>query len=202
MAYAEGTVGLIYAADGSLLSSRFDRSRALVTQDAHGRYAEAVRRGNVFVAHNVAAQAVSVALATTYTGLVLANPLGSAKNLEILAAGFALTVAPAAIASLHLIGGNSVSTDVVHTTPVTPTNALVGSVLAPVGKVDSAATIPTPKYLVPLNSGFTAAALPSSPNVWVPIEGLIVVGPGGFVALGALTAVTGFGGIAWEEVQI
>lgn len=202
MAYAEGTVGLIYATDGSLLSSRFDRSRALVTQDAHGRYAEAVRRGNVFVAHNVAAQAVSVALATTYTGLVLANPLGSAKNLEVLAAGFALSVAPAAIASLHLIGGNSVSTDVVHTTPVTPTNALLGSVAAPVGKVDSSATIPTPKYLVPLNSGFTAAALPSSPNVWVPIEGLIVVGPGGFVALGALTAVTGFGALAWEEVTI
>ncbi|MEO6293047.1 MAG: hypothetical protein ABIO88_10565, partial [Burkholderiaceae bacterium] len=41
--------------------------------DAHGRYLTAALEGRLFSASNVAAQAVSVALATTYTGLCLSN---------------------------------------------------------------------------------------------------------------------------------
>lgn len=178
---------------------------AQVIADAHGRYAEAARRGNLFIAHNVAAQAISVALATAYTGLCISNPLGNTKNLELLGAGLALSVAPAAIASIHLIGGYSAIANVVHTVALAAPgiqNALLGIGPASTAKADSSATIPTPGYLFPLMGGFTAAALPSSPLTWVDLAGLFVVPPGGFVCLGALTAVTGFSAFAWEETPI
>jgi hypothetical protein len=34
------------------------------------------------------------------------------------------------------------------------------------------------------------------------LGGLIIIPPGGFVAIGALTAVTGFGALVWEEQPI
>jgi hypothetical protein len=196
-----GQVGPQTLADGSLVVPRLSREGAMVVQNLHGRYYEQVMRGNVFGASNQAAQAVSVALTTTYTGLCLSNPNGSGKNLVLLSAGYALSVAPVAIASIHLIGGNS-STDVTHTAAVTPRNCLLGNTSAPSAKVDSQATIPTPVYLASLMGGFTAGALPDSPNALFDIAGQFVIGPGGFIAIGALTAVTGFGSFVWEEVAI
>jgi hypothetical protein len=183
---------------------RAGRSGATVVQNAHGRYMEAVKRGNVFIAHNVAAQAVSVALATTYTGLMLSNPANSGKDLVLLGAQFAISVAEVAIATQHLIGGWS-ATAVTHTTPLAAPgiqNAYLGGA-AGVAKVDSAATIPTPAYILPIRSGFTAGALggPGMGQI-VDLGGLIVIPPGGFIGIGALTAVTGFGALIWEETPI
>lgn len=185
--------------DGSTSMQRGTREGAGVIQQARGKYAEAVRRGRCFHGSNQAAQAVSVALATTYTGLCLSNPNRSNKDLLVRVVGFALSVAPAAIASLHLIGGWS-ATDVAHTAAVTPDNAYLGATDAPQGKLDSQATIPTPKYLMSLNHGFTAAALPSQSFQPFDLNDAFILGPGGFIALGALTAVTGFASFFWEEV--
>lgn len=197
-----GVVGQQTLADGSKAVPRLGNNGELIIGNLHGRYYEQVKRGNVFGASNQAAQAVSVALATTYTGLCLSNPLGSGKNLVLLSAGYALSVAPVAIASIHLIGGSSPSTDVVHTAAVTPKNMLLGNTNSPAAKADSQATIPTPVYLMSLMGGFTAGALPDSPNALFDIAGQLIIGPGGFVAIGALTAVTGFGSFTWEEVPI
>jgi hypothetical protein len=191
-----GQVGPQQLAAGAQAPVRLGASAEVVVQELHGRYYEQVVRGNVFGASNIAAQAVSVALATTYTGLVLSNTSGSGKNLVLLSAGFALSVAPAGIASIHLIGGTGAVT---HTTPVAGFSMLVGNTSLPAGKIDSAATIPIPVYMTSLMGGFTAGALPSSPNVLVDIGGQVVIAPGGFVAIGALTAATGFGSFVWEE---
>jgi len=198
-------VGPQVLADGSTNVGRSGRTGEQVVTDAHGRYYEAVKRGNVYIAHNVAAQAVSVALATTYTGLMLSNPLGSGKDLVLLQAQFAISVAEAAIATQHLIGGWS-ATAVTHTTPLAAPgiqNAYLNGNSNSVAKVDSAATIPTPAYLVALRAGFTAAALggPGMGSV-ADLGGVLVIPPGGFVGIGALTAVTGFGYLAWEEIPI
>lgn len=196
----EFIVGPRAVSDGAVAVPRLSRDSSQVVQDAHGRYQEAVLRGRVFSAHNSAAQAVSVALTTTYTGLMLSNPINSGRYLVLLKAGYALSVAPAGIASLHLIGGWS-ATAVTHTTPAIPRSNLVGG--APgVGLVDSAATIPTPLYLDQLYGGFTAAALPPPPPANYDFGGLWAVPPGGFIGIGALTAVTGFGSLTWEEVDI
>jgi hypothetical protein len=200
-----GQVGPQFLRDGQNAKARLGYEGDLLVSNLHGKYADASRRGNLFVASNVAAQAVSVALNTTYTGLALTNPAGSGKNLSVLAVSYALTVAPAGIASLHLIGGFSAAGVVTHTTPLAAPgiqNCFIGAGANSVAKVDSAATVVNPAYIMPLEHGFTAAALPSSGTNWRNIDGLFTIQPGGWMAFGALTAVTGFGGFIWEEVDI
>lgn len=175
------------------------------TTDAHGRYMDAALAGRLFTASNVAAQAVSVALTTTYTGLCLSNPAGSGKNFALLAAQYALTVAPAAIASLHLIAGYSSAGIVTHTTPLAAPgiqSTIINGTQGSAAKVDSAATIVNPYYLMPMGSGFTAAALYAHSPGWIDLGGAFIIPPGGWVAWGALTAVTGFGGFMWEELPL
>lgn len=189
-----------FSADGNSQPLRGTRDGGQVTQLLHGDYTEMVLRGNAYVANNQAAQAVSVALATTYTGLCLSNPLNSGKDLIVNMVSFALSVAPAAIASLHLIGGFSATANVTHTAAITPENCLIGSSNASAAKVDSQATIPTPTYKWALEHGFTAAALPNHALPTFECKGMFVLQPGAFIAIGALTAVTGFGSMMWEEI--
>lgn len=193
-------VGPVNGGSGTGTPFRADGTGAQIVSDAHGRYAEAARRKQVFYACNAAAQAVSVALATAYTGVCLSNPIGSSVNLELLQVSFALSVAPAAIAPLILIGGYS-PIDVTHTAALIPASTFLG---APggVGKADSQATISTPKYLLPIMGGFTAGALPDASPAILDVGGSIIIPPGAFVCIGALTAVTGFGAMLWEEVPI
>lgn len=195
-------VGPSYGGTGTAAPFRADTTGAQAVADAHGRYAEAARRKTVFFAATQAAQAVSVALATAYTGLVLSNPSGSAVNLELLSVGIALSVAPAAIAPIGLIGGQIAAGLVTHTTPVAPLSTFLGSP-AGVGKTDVSATLPaTPTWLQMLMGGFTAAALPAVSPALIDVGGSWVVPPGGFIAIGALTAVTGLFSLQWEEVPI
>lgn len=178
------------------------RQGDLTFQSAGSDYQEIALRGLVYSASNQAAQAVSVALNTTYTGICLSNPLNSKYNLVLLGCNFALSVAPVAIASLHLIGGFSSTTNVTHTAAITPTSNILGLALDAVAKVDSQATIPTPTYLYSLGSGFTAGALYGTTPSWIDLKGQIIIPPGGFVCIGALTAVTGFGTFVWAELPI
>lgn len=199
MALEEGRVGPIWQADGTPAVVRMLKNGAIAAADVQGRYQEAAARGNLYYASNIAAQAVSVALATTYTGLCLSNNLGNTKWVALLGCNMALSVAPAGIASLHLISGYSATANVTHTTPVTPRSTIIGLSGAPMATVDSAATVSTPVYTMSLGSGFTAGALYGTTPGWIDIGGAIIIPPGGFVAIGALTAVTGFGSFLWEE---
>lgn len=201
---AEIQTGEQIRTDGTIGPPAGTRTGDIRVSDAHGRYYEAASRGRLYIAHNTGAQAVSVALNTTYTGLCLSNPYGSGRNLVLLGCNYALSVAPAAIASLHLIGGFSVGTAVTHTTPITNNNwsTIIGNAGSSVAKVDSAATIPTPVYVMAMGSGFTAAALYATTPGWIDIGGSIILQPGAFICWGALTAVTGFGSFMWEEIAI
>ena len=166
-------------------------------------YEDEAKAGSILMAHNTGAQAVSAALTTTYTGLCISNPIGSGVNLVMLGCNYALSVAPAGIASLHLIAGYSESTNVTHTTPITTPgirSTKIGSGGASVAKADSAATTVSPTYLMAMGSGFTAGALYATTPNWIDLKGSIVVPPGGWIAWGALTAVTGFGAFMWKEV--
>lgn len=201
----EGVAGPTVIADGSLAQVRLGKTGDQVVTELQPRYYEQTYRGNVFSATNQAAQAVSVALATTYTGLCISNPLGNTKNLVPIGVCYALSVAPAGIASLHLIAGYSATTNVTHTTPLVAPgiqSGLLGTGPTSTAKADSAATIVNPGYLIPLQHGFTAAALPSQSLQWTDLAGQFVIPPGGWFALGALTAVTGFAGFTWAEVPV
>ena len=195
-----GQVGpsALNAQDGANIEVRQGHTGELIFQQLHGRYFETMARGAMYNVANQAAQAVSANLATAYTGLMLYNPIGSGTMLVLNKHKFALTVAPAAIASLGLIAG-------VQATPPTATTVIpvrsnqIGNSKTGVGLAFSAATVSAPFWLTDSVDGFTAAALPG-PSAIVDLEGSVGIIPGGFVAVGALTAVTGLGFMFWEEV--
>jgi hypothetical protein len=195
-------VGPQVLGDGVPAVARGGKSGELVVQELHGRYYEQAYRKNTFYAANQAATAWSVALNTTFTGLVLSNPSGSGVNLVPLQVGFALSVAPVAISSIGLFGGFLATGITAHTTPLTPGQTFLGGPPG-VGKADAAATlVGTPVWLHQLMGGFTAGALPgTSPNI-ILLDGIFVIPPGAYLGIAALTAVTGFGSIIWEEVAV
>lgn len=198
-------VGPVTGSTGAALPFTANIVGAQRVGDACGRYMNAALEGRLFSASNTAAQAVSVALATTYTGLCISNPAGTNKNLVMLAAQYALTVAPAAIASLHLIAGYSSAGVVTHTAALAAPgiqSGLINGQSNSVAKADTQSTIVNPYYLLPVGSGFTAAALYATTPAWIDLGGCFIIPPGGWIAWGALTAVTGFGGFLWEEVPI
>lgn len=163
-------------------------------------YAQAILDGVAFEAANQAAQAVSVALATTYTGLLLYNPIGSDVLLVPKFVKFALSVAPVAIAPIGLLAGSQTLAPT-GVTALATQNAQVGNGAVGKGIAYSAATILLPVWRKLLWDGFTAGALPA-PQAPVDLKGDIVIKPGSFIGIAALTAVTGLGSISWMEVPL
>ena len=192
--YGKGTAGR---------SIRQETTGGLIASKYLPDYAQAMIDGVSFSAANQAAQAVSVALATTYTGLVLYNPIGSSVILVPKTVKYALSVAPAGIATLGLIGGWAATGGVsAQTTPLTSQSAQIGNTVKGKGIALSAATIVTPTWIDELIDGFTAAALPSPQNGPIDLRGKFGILPGGFIGVGALTAVTGLGAIVWDEIPL
>ena len=195
-----GQVGpsAVNAQDGANVDVRQGHTGELVIQQLHGRYFETMARGAVYSAANQAAQAVSVALATTYTGLMVYNPIGSGVMLVLNKVKAALAAAPVAVAPIGLISGVQTAAPT-GLTALTVRSNQVGNASAGKGVAYSAATIATPVWHQMLEGGFTAGALPPAAML-SDLEGMIGIIPGGFVAIGAVTAISIFGSVAWEEV--
>jgi hypothetical protein len=158
--------------------------------------------GLIYSAANQAAQAITVALATTYTGIGIYNPPGSGVNLVPLKVKWALSVAPAGIATIGLLGCWAAAGAVTaQTTKLSVQNGLIGNTGSGAGIPFSAATITTPTWIEQMYDGFTAAALPA-PTIPLYMDGHLGVAPGGFLGVGALTAVTGLGSIFWAELTV
>lgn len=186
---------------GGSARARLSRTGEVMIGYVHPRYYEQTRRGNRFYAASQSAVTTTVALATTYTGLVVYNPVASGVFMSIDKAGFALSVAPVAIATLGLITGYSAAGIATHTTPLTSMSGLFVGNAAGVGKADAAATlVGTPQWTMQMAAGFTAGALYGAGAVGIDVEGAIVLPPGGYCAIGSLTAVIGFGYIQWSEI--
>lgn len=163
-------------------------------------YAQAILDSDCFEAANQAALAFSAGLATTYTGLLLYNPIGSNVILIPKMVKLALNAAPAAIAPIGLITGFQTAAPT-GLTAVAVQNAQVGNAKAGAGLAYSAATVTAPVWRKSLIDGFTAAALyPGTPPM--DLKGDIAILPGGFMALVGLTAVNGLGSISWMEVPL
>ena len=203
-----GKVGIQNLASGGVGPLRLDEKGSLVTTPGNGgRYYEAVKRGNVYIAANQTGCVWTVGLATTYTGLCLANPIGSGKNLSILGVGHQEVVAPTGIAAVYLAGLYH-ATAVVQSVASTVLRANIGpNAAAAVGLAATGATLPAaPKILLNLTAGHTSGALSTSAApAWTELGGLLVLEPGGFLIIANFTigvAVGQQGSIVWEEIAI
>lgn len=203
---SELQVGPRVLTDGATFIQRGDREGSTVVTNGHARYAEAVRRGNVWVAANIASQVVTLGAATA-TGLILSNPAGSGKNLVVHEIIAYISAAITAVADIALFANvNPIAAVTTHTVPITPRNALLGASGAPSGLVDSSATLPAAPILVrPLfgwhwvTLGTTACQLGTKDEV----AGTLIVSPGCAISVQGVTVVHSIiASFAWEEVPI
>jgi hypothetical protein len=198
---ADAKVGLITATAGSVNPLRTNLDGSLVAVQGGAKYMEAVREGRVFVAANQAAVALTAALATTYTGLVLGNPTTSNVDLVLLRFGYSFTVAaPTAATVIGLMTGAGAS--IVGS--VTPRNRYIGGAAA-VAQVDDACTLPGTPVLEQVFGQVGTLATSGTqvgPITSFDLDGSLILTPGSFVAAYSFAANTACAIFAmmWEEV--
>lgn len=175
-------------------------------QDAHARYMEAVRSGNVYFA------SIASGAPTAYLGaaggtplLAVHNPTGSTKMLVLLAATgvIRVTATGAGTTDLALWAGQSVSPTGTQTSPKNALTFASGGV--GLGFSNAALTGSTALNLaLALNSYYWAtAAAAFFGQGFVDLGGLIVLLPGMQAAIGATvvpTSTTWDASLFWEEV--
>lgn len=199
--------GPLYGGTGTASPFTADSTGAQRTTDAHARYLDAVRNGNVFQL------SVAAGAATAYTGAAagtplaaIMNPLGSGKLAVVLAVGLASRVAAsgAGTVTFNLWGGVSVNPTGTATSPLNLLS-LVNSGASCRGFANAALTGSTALgLLLPLASYYwaTAAGAIIAPTFF-DVAGLAVAIPGNMIALGAtaaLTSATYDVSIIWEEI--
>lgn len=197
---ADARVGIISAATGSVNPLRTNGEGALVTQAGGPKYYELTNSGKVFVVANQAAVAITAALATTYTGLVVGNAAGTGKNLVMLGFGYASTIAVPTATALGLMTGTMTAV----ASALTPRNRKIGAA-ASIAWAEDSCTIGTPVLEMPLATCWTEATTAGSvgnPN-WIDLEGSLIVTPGSFVAVYSAAANTAafLLSLMWAEVD-
>ena len=200
----QAQVGNQSANDGFTTDLRAGRGGELMVSRLNPREYELVRLGKVFTASNQAVKALST-LNVTCTGFALSNPLGSGTNLVLLDVCVALVSAPAGIASVHIAAQMLPhGTAVVHGTPLTVRNCLLGGSAAGVGLADRAATLPAaPVAIRAIGGGPVAASSLESPFIKDEVGGQIILAPGTNVSLGYVTtAINVMASMSWAELGL
>lgn len=197
---AEARVGLISSSSGSLEPLRINTEGALVVQSGGGKYYEAVNNGQCYHVCNQAAVAITAALATAYTGLVIGNAAGTGKNLIMLGCGYACTVAVPTATALGVMGGTMTAV----ASSLTPLNCKIGGA-ASIAWAEDSCTIGTPILYRAFATAWTAATTAgtlSQPN-WINLDGSIIVTPGSFLAFYSAAANTAafLLSFLWQEVD-
>lgn len=198
-------VGPLNVTDGANIIARGGKQGDTIVSELHGRYYETTYRGAMFSGAVVGAT-TSAGLATTATGLILSNPLGSGVNVVVNKVGYSFIVAFAAAAAIGIATGFHAATAVVQTTPITPRPQLFNGSGTGKALLASAATLPVaPTVNTIFASGLTGAitTLPHVANSIVDLEGAVILVPGAFAMLYTSTASGAAGASAsfsWEEV--
>jgi len=186
------------------LIERIGQQGDRMVSQLHGPLYEQALRLNMFFAANQAAQAVSVALTTTYTGLCLSNPAGNTRNLVPRQVSIGVSVHQVALSCMGILGGYAAAGVVTHTATLTRYSCMLGNGVASTGLADSQCTIVgTPLVIMPfVSTDIITTGTPNKGGGIVDLGGSIIIPPGAYVAIYALTAVTGLFGITWEEVPV
>jgi hypothetical protein len=190
--------------DGQVVKARGGRQGEQLASELHARYYEQTYRGNMYFAAIQAVATTTVGLATTYTGLVISNPITSVINMVLNKATIMQSVLQSTQVEAYAIAtGYNGTTNVTHTTPLAVRTALVGTGKPGIGLADISATLPTaPFYTAFVHD--TATATANGTGQVLDFEGSIILPPGGY-ALWVTPAQASVAGLwfsfSWEEVQ-
>lgn len=176
-----------------------------VVSELHGRYYEQTFRGNMFSASIQSVATTTVGLATTYTGLVISNPIASSVNMVINKCSIMQSVIQATNVEAYAIAvGFNATTNVTHTAALTTRSNKIGSGLVSIGLADTSATLPTaPFYHTFVQNTGTIAV--NGTGAVIDLEGSVILPPGGY-ALWVTPAQASVAGLwfsmNWEEVSV
>jgi len=177
-----------------------DSSRRLVIVPSGGFLADAALNGRLFSVANQAKVAVTAGLATTWTGLGVANPTGSGKILVVYEFGWSTDVVNPAEGVVGLM----TSTDSGFAQAITARCARNGYATS-VAYCDDGATIATP-VLERICGSTMEGAITTAPQLGVnvyKIEGGIVLAPGRsvltFHSIGGTASMLFH--FVWEEID-
>lgn len=180
---------------------RLGKQADAMVSELHGRYYEQTYRGNMF---SISTQGTNVtttaALATTFTGLAISNPVGTGVNLvlnKFTATQFAVGVA----ATVGIMGGAGVLT-----ASLTPQSRVIGGGQVSKALASASATISTPLLIVAVGSvgSLATTGYGATNGIAWDAEGSIIVPPGSFIASYTSTAQTSAWqfSFSWEEVPV
>jgi hypothetical protein len=195
-----GKRGVQNLAAGAVGPLRLDQYGSLMMAPGSGRLAEAALNGRLFMGANQAAVATSTTLNTTWTGLGLCNPTGSAKLLIVHEFSWALSVVGPAAGLLAL----AATTDSGLAASITIRSAKWGSATS-VAILDDGATVAAPILIKPVSTYGTGAI-----TTWqgataqvCRIDGGIVIPAGRSLLTDTTTACTAafLFGFVWEEID-
>jgi hypothetical protein len=200
-----GVVGPTAQSDGMTPGIRLGRSAEVIVDELHGRYYETTYRKAMY-SGSILGQVTTVGLATTYTGLVLANPPGSSVNLVLNKVGVGFLVAFAAAAAVGIMTGFS-TTALTGVTAVTTRSQLFNGAGPGQGVLANVATLPIAPTINTIFGAGLTGAITTVPAVFglFDLEGSIILPPGGYAAIYTSTA-SGAASMAasmqWEEVLL
>jgi hypothetical protein len=204
MSIIQGVVGAGFSASSNMpaglpASPRMGGQGEVITGNLSGRFYESAKRGTLYSVTNQGAVSTTAGLATTFTGLAIANPSTSGKNLVIRrfqVAQAAVAVAGAVgimVGSGAAAGSLTVRTATVGGAPSVTTASAGATIATPVlervyGSVGSLAT--------------TGYAL--MPGIVAEVDGDLIIPPG-YYAASYTTAATTTALVftfVWDELPI
>lgn len=193
-------VGQQNAADGTFIYGRAGKQGDQIQSKLHGDLYEQAYRGNLFSVANQAAVTTTAGLATTFTGLAVANPAGSGVNLVMRHFQCAQFAVGAAGAIGVMVGAGAAAGS------LTVRNAKVGGPASATTTASAGATIATPvlERIVGSVGSLATTGYGLAPAISYDFEGSLIIPPGYFVAsfTSAVTTSALLFGFTWEEVVI
>ncbi len=195
-------VGTQLNADGVTTAiARSGKQGELMVSELHGRYYEQTYRSNMF---SVMTQGTGVtttaALATTWTGLGISNPVGSNVNL-VVNKMWVTEFAVGAAATVGVMGGTGVLN-----AGLTPQSRIIGGGALSKANASASATISTPLLICTFGQtgSLATTGYGLGPAASIDFEGSLIVPPGSFIAsyTSIVTTTALQFGYAWEEVPV
>ena len=199
-----GKVGVQSLSDGAGGPIRID-ARGNISTARGGKYSEATLAGRMFAVANQAAVITTAAMALTYTGLAVCNPLTSGKKAIIHGFSYGVGIAVPVATSIGIMAGTGCAA---ATAIIAIQNRLVGggdttAMVADDAVVFTAAPVLHQLVAIGWEEAVTAGSL-SGPH-GVDLDGSLILMPGAFVAAYTSEIVTGAAllfSFLWEEVDV
>lgn len=207
--FSYGKTGLPSSAllgEGTRTPFRLDRTGAIATANAHGKYAESTSRGSVFSVCNQVGVTSQAGLSATTPVLTLYNPIGSGVTLHLIYAGGIYTVAFATAGAIFLAANTNTAAAAVTGTATTAHRAGLFGGGSPKASPLLAATLPAAPVAVDiLGAGLTGAitTIPGLPTFGKFYDGSIILKENTAVSIqtGVASGASGlFCTYTWEEV--